>query len=220
MNSGLSSIANAIDRLTAAQQKTAWDYSNTILVGLTFAALVWYTIETYRLRKAAQRQTRQAARLHKAALEQNIVSANLQAEAQLQNEISVMPMFALYVDRNNREAKLLMKNVGLGPAFNVVVKHQGLDSNLQILYGNDFLTKDEVQQLRLNMTLEPGRGQNLGVDDFYQYINTGKLPNPLSIVITCVSLNLKTYEFEFRCTPDAGHLKVSYYRQSFGDGIR
>jgi len=65
MNPNLNSIARAPDRLVAATQRTAWDHVNTIAVVLTLTVLIWYTIETSKLRKAAQSQTEEAGRSSK-----------------------------------------------------------------------------------------------------------------------------------------------------------
>lgn len=54
---------------------------------LTLGVLMWYTIETYRLRKAAQVQTTQTASLVKEAGAQTERTASLVREAQRQNEL-------------------------------------------------------------------------------------------------------------------------------------
>jgi len=109
---------------------------------------VRYTYETYKLRQAAQEQTRatgdlltEAQRqnatslsLVRQAQQQNAVTANLLKEAQRQNEVAVMPILAVLVvspkQITSSEAlygdtrpKLALRNVGTGPAFNVSIDH-------------------------------------------------------------------------------------------------
>jgi hypothetical protein len=63
MNPDLNRIAAALNRLIAAEQKGPWDYAATVAVVLTLGVLIWYTIETYKLRRAAQDQTAKTGNL-------------------------------------------------------------------------------------------------------------------------------------------------------------
>jgi hypothetical protein len=54
------SLVNAINRLTAAQQKGPLDYISLIVLILTLAALVYYTWETIKICRAAHRQNETA----------------------------------------------------------------------------------------------------------------------------------------------------------------
>jgi hypothetical protein len=56
MNNDLQQLIAEIDKLVAAHQRGAWDYVSVIAVVLTFIVLIWYTVETYRLRLAAVNQ--------------------------------------------------------------------------------------------------------------------------------------------------------------------
>jgi len=56
MNPDLTSIVQALDRLEAALHTSTTDHFNLLLVVVTLGVLIWYTIETYKLRVAAQRQ--------------------------------------------------------------------------------------------------------------------------------------------------------------------
>jgi hypothetical protein len=47
----------------------------------------------------------------------------------------------------------------------------------------------------------------LRLDDLYEWINTGRLPNPLHLIVRCRALNSVDYKFTFRCTPEAGRLQ-------------
>src|SRR5215475_12152971 len=95
---GLNSIVRALDRLAASQQKGVWEHAYIIIMLLTLLVLIWFTVETQRLRKAGQDQTTKTGDLLKEAQRQNEVSAFLLQEAQRQNEVSVMPILAVAVD--------------------------------------------------------------------------------------------------------------------------
>jgi hypothetical protein len=88
MNPNLDAIASRLDRLVALQQKGPWDYIATIAVVLTLVVLIWYTIETYKLRKAAQTQTTETEKLLTEAQRQNETSLRLVEQAQRQNDVT------------------------------------------------------------------------------------------------------------------------------------
>jgi hypothetical protein len=82
----------------------------TILTLITAAALIWYTIETFRLRRATQK---------------------LLKEAQIQNEHSIRPivmlepandLHILEKGANMPAVQIVIRNLGLGAAFNVDVE--------------------------------------------------------------------------------------------------
>lgn len=89
MNPDLNKIAHALDRLVALQQKGPWDYVATIAVVLTLIVLIWYTVETYKLRRAAQAQTTETANLLKEAQRQNETSLRLLEQTQHQTETAL-----------------------------------------------------------------------------------------------------------------------------------
>lgn len=136
MNSDLTSIVSALDRLTATQRKGPWDYASTIAVVLTLLVLVWYTIETMCLRRAAQAQTERSSELLTEAQRQNETSLRLVTEAQAQNEIALRPILVLLFETvlSHDSGRVLpgsrsleIKNLGNGPAFNVTIDHLRLD---------------------------------------------------------------------------------------------
>ena len=88
MDPNLNAIASSLDRLVMLQQKGPWDHVATVAVVLTLAVLIWYTIETYKLRKAAQAQTSETANLLNEAQRQNETSLRLVEQAQRQNDVS------------------------------------------------------------------------------------------------------------------------------------
>jgi hypothetical protein len=88
MDPDLNAIARSLDRLVVLQQKGPWDYIATVAVVLTLIVLIWYTIETYKLRKAAQAQTTETANLLNEAQRQNETSLRLVEQAQRQNDVT------------------------------------------------------------------------------------------------------------------------------------
>jgi hypothetical protein len=200
VNPDLSSVVKALDRLAAViHGKDAWDYASTVLVGLTLVVLIWYTVETSRLRKAAQKQIE--------------ATGKLLAEAQRQNEIAVMPMFALYpeVMSDGRQRRIILENVGLGPAFNLsIVNPQWNGSILEIKHSYNVWTPKQTEVLSLVLQKGTDRMVGIDVDSLYQGINKDEMPNPLNLVVRCVSLHHTRYEFKFKCIPDAGYLKITF----------
>jgi hypothetical protein len=104
---------------TAQALQTYASLALTVLTAATLVVLVVYTVETYRLRKTAQAQTAE--------------TASLLREAQTQNELSLLPIVTLAPGKLTLEVnimsemmhpvkssidKLVVRNVGSGPAFN------------------------------------------------------------------------------------------------------
>lgn len=136
MNPDLSPIVQSLNHLVAALQKGWLDYVATFAVGLTFLVLIWYTYETYRLRKAAQKQTAETTKLL--------------GEAQRQNEVSVMPMLAVISEKLSPTEKrqIVLVNIGSGPAFNVSIdRHKWENRELRIVIQNNILTPGQKYSL-------------------------------------------------------------------------
>jgi hypothetical protein len=236
MNADLNAIANAPERLILTQQKGPWDYVSTIAVVLTLAVLIWYTIETSRLRRAAQDQTRETGRLLQEAHQQNEatsklvseacrqneVTASLWMEAQRQNEFSVMPQLAIILDTppvitnsqqvyGGAESRLVLRNVGNGPAFNVLIEPYCADSKaLELKNDRTVLTPGEERTLGIHYQYEPHHNDAGDPDSLYQWIETGKLPDPFQVTVRCRSVTSIDYRFTYSLIPKAGRLAVIY----------
>ena len=217
MNPDLTGIVRAIDRLVASQQKGAWDYAATIVVVLALIVLVWYTIETYKLRKAAQAQTAETANLLREAQRQNVATLSLVAAAQRQNEIGVMPILAIRIEPPQSRltasgvsvnSYLVLRNEGAGPAFNVCIDPYSVGGReLAFDHGSGVVSPKEVRELSFH--LQQGNSGTIGnVNELYYWINTGELPDPLCIPVRCKSVSSTDYTFTFRFTPLSGVLAV------------
>jgi hypothetical protein len=203
MNPDLNSIARALDRLVAAQEKGAWNYISTVAVVLTLIVIIWYTIETSRLRKAAQDQTKETGKLL--------------TEAQKQNEVAVMPCLAISPARPSSadgQCTLVLKNVGTGPAFNVSI-HACASSGKQLSfeYGEDFMGPNEKREL--TFYLQEGSSQERGTNTgaLYRWITDGKLPEPLTITARSRSVSSIDYASTFKLTRSEDRLKVAFERE-------
>jgi hypothetical protein len=217
--------------LVAAHQKGTWDYVSTVAVVLTLIVLVWYTLETYKLRKAAQDQTAESGdllreaqrqnetslRLVEQAQRQNEATAKLVEAAQRQNESTIMPILAVRIDppesyfatsNPRQKSKLVLSNEGTGPAFNLSIEPYSVqDRELTLDHGSEVIAAGEERELIFHLQ-EGIKGVSGNLNELYSWINTGHLPNPLSISLQCVSLSSTNYKFTFRFTPIAGKLAV------------
>jgi hypothetical protein len=92
----LKAVVDALDRLAYALHKDLWDKASVIGVCFTLVAVCYYTYETLRLRRAAQRQ----------------------------NEISIEPALAVYIREfaHGNPRQVVIENVGRGPAFNIEIR--------------------------------------------------------------------------------------------------
>ena len=198
MNPDLTAISQALDRLVVALHRTTWDCINTLAVVLTLGVLIWYTVETYKLRLSAQKQTEK--------------TGSLLQEAQRQNEMSVMPMAAIFIQSTpNGNRAIVMGNVGSGAAFNLSIDRiRSGNGELLIEHGGNVMKVGDMNELGFQFQ-EQNSNTILHLDSLYEWINTGKLPDPLDIVVRCGSVNSVNYAFRFRFTPDAtGRLKITF----------
>ena len=92
----MKAVVDALDRLAYALHKDLWDKASVIGVCFTLVAVCYYTYETLRLRRAAQRQ----------------------------NEISIEPALAVYIREfaHGNPRQVVIENVGRGPAFNIEIR--------------------------------------------------------------------------------------------------
>lgn len=187
------------------QPSNDWLYANTILVSLTLVVLIWYTIETSNLRKEAQRQ--------------NAVTTDILTEARRQNELATMPILALYLDLTGREERLVLKNVGEAPAFNVEIETHPTRANpptgeheISLSLPNNILAPREEQNLRILAMMADGRGPNMNSQQLCQWMNSGYLATPVELIVHCSTLDCKPYRFVFRFANEGGRPHITYNR--------
>lgn len=204
----LTSIAKALEQLVATQQKGPLYYIQIVGVLLTLGILIWYTIETYKLRKAGQDHTAETAKLLR--------------EAQRQNEMSVMPILAVAVEpmmSPTAAARIMLLNVGSGPAFNLAIDRLDWgDRRLQIEYGSGVLRPGQAIELIFHF-LERNSGSLLDAKVLCKWIDSHRMPNPVDIVVRCNSVHSLGYAFMFRCTSDSGKLGITYAGTASGGGV-
>jgi hypothetical protein len=177
-------VSAAIDRVASALHKGAWDYVGAVAIVITLLVIIKYTYETFLLRVAAQRQ----------------------------NELSVMPVMAIVAQCSSGPDRraVVLRSVGTGPAFNVSIDHVRVgDGELSMEYGDDVMMAGHIVKVRFHF--QAGNSDTgLGLDELYEWINTGRLPNPLHLVVRCRALNSVDYAFTFRGRPEAGRLKITF----------
>jgi|SRR5215510_2239610 len=210
---GVASIVRSLDRVAASLQKGVWDHVSVVVVLLTLLVLIWYTIETQRLRKAGQDQTTRTAQLLTEAQRQNEVWAHLLREARRQNEVSVMPILAMAVEPvpgGDDTDRIVLVNVGSGPAFNLSIDPLHWENrSLKIEHGSSILRSGQSDELLFHV-IEGNSGNLLGAKTLGHWIHVKRMPSPLSVAVRCTSVNSNAYSFRFICSSQQGKLRITY----------
>ncbi len=132
-----------------------------------------------------------------------------------------MPLLAILVDLqeiltssqmvSGRIPRLVLRNVGNGPAFNVFIEPYSADGKvLTFETQRTALMIGEERTLRVHFEPQPDHGIVGSAGSLYEWLNTGQLPDPLQVVVRCRSVTSSDYRFTFRFTPKAGRLDVVY----------
>jgi hypothetical protein len=174
--------------------------------------LIWYTVETQRLRKEGQAQTDKTSDLLREAQRQNEVSVFLLQEAQRQNEVTVMPILAISVDpvSNEDRDRVVLTNVGSGPAFKLSIDPLQWDGRkLKIEHGSSILRSGQTDDLQFHF-VEGQSGNLLGAKTLGPWIHLQRVPSPFRLIVRCNSVNSRAYVFGFVCTSAAGRLRIRY----------
>jgi hypothetical protein len=146
------------------------------------------------------------------AQRQNDVSGHLLREARRQNEVSVMPILAIAVESvpDAETDRIVLINVGLGPAFNLSIDpHHWGSRDLKIEHASSILRPGQSDELQFHV-IEGNSGNLLGAKTLGHWIHVKRMPNPLNVVTRCNSVNSKTYSFRFICTSHMGKLRITY----------
>jgi hypothetical protein len=210
MNPDLNAIVRALDRLVVAQQRSPWEYIGTIAVVLTLVVLIWYTIETYKLRKAAQVQTSETAKLFVEAQRQNETSLQLLKETQRQNETalqmlgetqvqsaaSIRPSLQMVssVRRTTlvtEEITYQVRNLGVGPAFNISIEAVRFPKAVYLFHNPDTLgTGESGDVLPVRSAEEQDRAKKVG---WYDFFIEGDNNKPFNVVVRYQNAEGKAY---------------------------
>jgi hypothetical protein len=156
----------------------------TLTLIVTGGVVLWYTWETAQLRRTARSQLEQQMR---------------QLHAQIdQTETSIRP-FVVFLAQRDRDASVVLENVGLGPALNV-----------RLL---DAIINPEEQNLQINVhfpdqvaILRPGEqarvramsrvGEHPFGDFFSAHVDPLYATKTVSIVVQYENIQMKSYSVE------------------------
>ncbi len=221
--SDLQPIIDAVNRLAPSWKDQLWEHANTIVVGLTFLVLIWYTWETYRLRKTAQQQITETDKLlaeaqsqNKISQDQNSITAKLLAESQAQTELSIQPMFALHTSEIVRgiEPELVLTNVGRGPGYNItVVCLAGDNKRFHIHMQNNVMKPGDREHLSFSLYENKELKEKIfWVSRLSQEMETKDIPNPLRLYVRCDDLRMNFYEFWFDFEVSDGNSLITFLK--------
>jgi hypothetical protein len=183
VNPNFKSLVDAIDHLTAAQQKGPWDYAGTVAVVLTLGFLVWYTVETFWLRKAAQQQ----------------------------NEHSTMPIVSFQssytvTGQPINVSLLAIRNMGSGPAFNVEIKPLAIGDKSAFFKHARTLAPGELNAVEVAGLMDPATQDSFGqvsratmerTSDLMGYLERIQRAGQIHGEITYMSATGKRYRTRF-----------------------
>lgn len=180
---------------------------------LAFIALAVYTVETSKLRQVAQQQVAVAQRQVK--------------EAQIQNETAIKPILSLDVSERqqvewinvetSRETvqtvtdAFVMRNLGLGPAFNIRTRCDPDDIELDI--GPTILGQGQTVPVGITVFAETPEQMTLtAVHRIRPLYQKGKLPERIEISLICESTNRTRHETRFALVynPDTDGLWIDF----------
>jgi len=169
VNNDIRQLIAAIDRLVAAHQRGIWDYASVIAVVLTLIVLIWYTVETYRLRLAAAKQL----------------------------AVATTPILMIAPVQEPRGAVPAIRNVGNGPAFNISIETERLKGQAKLtFYHSDILAGNEVQTVHLILHQTDRERQMFTHDDVLNNVMQGHLPQTVPLTITYNGADGKRYSTE------------------------
>ena len=166
MNNDLQQVLAALDRLVAAHQRGVWDYVSVVAVVLTLIVLIWYTIETYRLRVAAVNQL----------------------------GVATTPILMIAPIQQAKGAVPAIRNVGNGPAFNISIEAGNVGAQAKLnFYHPDILAGNELQVLHRILEQADRQRQMFTHDDIVANFAQGHLPTTIPLTITYDGANGQRY---------------------------
>lgn len=162
-----------------------WRYSDRLLIALGFIVLLWYTIETYRLRKIGKDQL----------------------------DIQILPLPFLYISATSIP-RLIIKNIGAGTAIDIKVKpveftYDGKKKRFEFEvnynygrgYGSNTLQHNEKLELISVIFYVDGikKSTELSIDAFINYFApNGKfmVDEGRDIIVTFKDIKAQSYELK------------------------
>ena len=162
-----------------------------------FLALIVYTVETANLRQVAERQV--------AVAQQQV------REAQIQNETAVRPILCFDIgeqiqedwgdtpageDSQTVKDAFVLRNLGLGPAFNIETTCDSDDVSLDL--GPTILGQGQTVPVGIRVFAETLEQMTLSeVSRIRPLFRNNKLPERIEIRVTCQSSNRTRHETRF-----------------------
>lgn len=166
MNNDIKQMIAVLDRLVAAHQRSVWDNISVIAIVLTLLVLIWYTVETYRLRVAAVKQL----------------------------DVATTPIVMIAPDEQSDVMVPTIRNVGRGPAFNISVRTDDLGADARLdFYFPDPLAANEVQKLHLILQQSDRQRQMFTHEQVVTNFAQHHLPPTVKLTITYNGANGKVY---------------------------
>jgi hypothetical protein len=166
---------------------------------VTLAVLIWYTIETHKLRKAAQRQ----------------------------NESALLPIVVIEEPSQDDPEAFVIRNIGKGPAFQVSASAKTLGKSPQDDLGSGFMVHLQMAPVLAvdeSATVRPlvASGKDVfselaGVRTLAELVVTNKITETFTIEIYYESLSRTAYLTKFTATyVGSGRQFALFYESTAG----
>lgn len=196
-------IVLALRELTNATQKSNWEIGLLALgaaIGVgTFIVLVIYTVETKRLRKAAQKQIAVTEMALKSTRDQADVSTKLLQSTLEQNELTGMPILVCLIDV---DGNCILKNTGKGVALNILIDSVEDLPNIAILRFTPYqraLTFGENTSFQFEFITNTMLIRNVS-DEKFLTKSLGEFGlSSIPINVRCKSITGQSYTFLHHC---------------------
>ena len=179
-----------MDTQTAQALQTYASISLTVLTVATLGVLILYTVETSRLRRAAQAQS--------------VETASLLKEAQVQNETALRPIVALNIEHtligddlhaSSDTRTLHLRNMGKGPAFNVTLTPLNGDHDVAYAFHHpDLLAEGETVLVHVGEYNDAGNPLMTWQSVEEVIFGSGAISLPQMLTINYRSATGKAYE--------------------------
>lgn len=186
--------------MTLAEWSAVASIVTTFATVITMGVLIWYTIETYRLRTAAELQ-------HKAAVEQL-------NETKIQTDLSITPVLTISADPDpspQTGVAIVMRNLGTGAAFDIGVEPEATEGiRLRFEYP-DVLASQEIAQITLFWNRgDKGSGKLQTVSDYMGMCKSHRIPDFVYINLVYIGATKKSYRTRCQFVCEGGNDRLRF----------